>query len=177
MKPQRLTTNNELAWIADRAKQCSHIIEVGVWVGHSLKVWADNIRLAGRVVGIDAWDPAYGTAGMSGFMARMGGQEAFEYCQQQLADHISGGRVFLLRGEAVRMSKRLTAGRYDLVYLDAATSELEVTSHLEAFEPLLRSGGTMCGHHYLRRQGARQAIDARYGSKVQHQGQIWWVEL
>jgi hypothetical protein len=171
------TTEKELVWCAERARGCRYVIEVGVWLGRSLKVWADNIQPGGVAFGVDAWSTEHcGTENMRENLLRVGPEEALERCRETVADHLAAGRVRLVRAPAVEAARSLDPGA-DLVYLDAATEEAETAAQLAAYEPLVRPGGTICGHHYLRRAGARVAIDARYGDRAQHDGQIWWVTL
>jgi hypothetical protein len=177
MRDHLATTDVELEWVAERAAGCRYVVEVGVWLGRSLKVWADNMRGDGVAIGVDAWNPeVVGTPSMRDNLLRVGPEEALRRCRETLADHISAGHVQLVRLPAVEAAAKLHPGA-DLVYLDAATEEGETARQLAAYEALVKPGGLISGHHYLRRPGARAAIDARYGARVQSDGQIWWVAL
>jgi hypothetical protein len=171
------TTRGELAWIAERARECRYVIEIGVWLGRSLKAWADNLPTGGLAVGVDAWSAEhYGSPSMQANLLRVGPDEAYARCRAALAEHLESGRVRLLRSPAVEAAALVDPGA-DLVYLDAATEYAETAAQLAAYEPLVRPGGTICGHHYQRRAGTRTAVDARYGDRVKSRGQLWWVAL
>ncbi len=143
----------ELAYIAGLAqRRCSTlgsiIVELGSWRGRSAVAWAENS--AAMVYCVDTWaDHAFGDA-------------HFPDDPPDLHDHPN----WLLnefqrntRGLASIIAMRMTTTeaaqvfaaeglRADVVFVDAGHLEHEVAADIEAWRPLLKEDGILCGHDY-----------------------------
>lgn len=72
----------------------------------------------------------------------------------------------------------------DLVFIDAAHDYASVKQDIEAWHPLVRPGGILCGHDYGHRRytGVKQAVDEfalDNGLKlhVDREATVWWINL
>jgi hypothetical protein len=66
----------------------------------------------------------------------------------------------------------------DSVFIDGNHNAAEVMADCQAWWPLLREGGTMCGHDYWAADpGVMDAVQRQFGGRHQTatNTRIWWV--
>ncbi len=72
-------------------------------------------------------------------------------------------------------------GYFDLVFIDANHNKEEVLKDIEAWLPLIKKGGIICGHDYPSSQwlGVQEAVDEYFGvENVElHPGVVWLVRV
>jgi len=120
-----------LAWLAEQASKAVAAIEYGVYMGHSSKVMlAANPRL-------HLW---------AGDLFMVAGTE--KTSRYFLRDEIKQGRCEIIPKSSPDMAAMLQhmTGKIDLVWVDDGHLASDVIRDIEAFYPLLRNGGLICGH-------------------------------
>lgn len=157
----------ELWWLADRASQAHNIIEIGSARGRSTRAIADHA--AGTVTCIDSWrDYIDAPAGY--------GESNYQQFQQNLADHITSGKVRVRRvpsGEGLALYDE----KPDFIFIDG---DHDYGPVMDDIGLSLRLGpALLAGHDYddnPRHTGVRQAVDEFFGARVQHHATIWWIQ-
>lgn len=77
------------------------------------------------------------------------------------------GRTKLVRETSETAAQRFTCGAFDFVYLDGLHTAAGVAADLEAWYPLVRQGGMICGHDYVNHDAhcwVREPVDAFFGA-------------
>src|SRR5262249_2896943 len=135
-------SEEELAFLAERAQTCQRVIEVGSWLGRSTRALADHCP--GTVWAVDDWrgDPGVPEDPINRVMADMGGPGAArQLFTAALLDHLTSGRVKLLVMPSVSAAVHLGAeygSSFDLIFLDASHDYASVRTDLLAYRLLLR---------------------------------------
>ena len=169
-------TPQELYWLAEQAQQCQLIVEVGSYLGRSTRALADHCP--GTVWAVDDWrgDPGVPDDPINGALPRLGGPDAARALfTTALTDHLASGRVQLLAKPSVLAARELFmdyGAVFDAIFIDASHDRASVLADILAFRPLLRPGGTFCGHD-IGWPGVAAAVHAVFGSYVPGPGQIW----
>lgn len=147
------------------------VAEVGTMLGHTAKHFASCAKRA-KVLCVDTWFAASpDEAGAQNL-----NDDMFVRFKENCRDEIASGRIQPWRGLSTVVAN-LTAnrtsmgGKFDLVYLDAGHSYEEVKADIEAWLPLLRDGGILCGHDFdavteggkLLFPGVRAAVEEIFG--------------
>lgn len=145
--------------------------EVGTLVGDTAKHFAKSVGRA-KVLCVDTWFAA--SADAAG--AHNLNEDLFAKFKDNCRQEIASGRIQPWRGLSTVVAD-LTAnrtnmgGKFDLVYLDAGHSYEEVKADIEAWLPLLRDGGILCGHDFdnvdsedaIMYPGVRRAVEEAFG--------------
>lgn len=164
----------ELRWLAERAALSAKAIELGSWCGRSTRALADHV--AGTLWAVDNW---YGSPGavdpVNDLLVLHGREMVMARFQQNLADVIATGKVIVVNAASHIAAAQLLAEHgptFDLCFIDASHGYLSVKADLLAYRPLLRPGGTLCGHD-IGFGGVRQAVDEVLGGYIPGAGTIW----
>ncbi len=152
----------ELAWLRGLALRSSVLVEIGCWQGRSTHALAECCP--GVVFAVDHflgspgdcdWDLA--TALQSGAW-----EEARKAFLANLAPFIAEGKAFLIELPSDRAAEHLAVvlkhRKADAIFIDGDHSYEAVRGDISRWLPLLRSGGTLCGHD-LDRPGVSQAVE------------------
>lgn len=67
-------------------------------------------------------------------------------------------------------------GSQDVIFIDAAHNEKDVTADITAWKPKVRKGGILCGHDRGNR-GVPKALKKTLGKWNKGAGSIWWVKV
>jgi len=159
----------ELLWLADRAKECHKIIEVGSWMGRSTTALAEHTP--GVVFAVDTWQGApeipQDMVGPQGWLFR------------QFQENTKGLPVIPIQMpsvEAAGLFKRAGLADFDMIFIDAAHDYESVKADILAWQPLLKSGGLFCGHDYGVFPGVDRAVTELLGSIKLPAYSIWVKE-
>ncbi|HEY5706012.1 MAG TPA: class I SAM-dependent methyltransferase [Terrimicrobiaceae bacterium] len=165
-------SDEELRWLAKAASKRRTIIEVGSWHGRSSRAIADNMPEGSILYCVDHWLGAETERDSYHRSAKLkDGDHAFIRFSENLFDHIQKGRVI-----ALRMSSRNAAEflrkqgiTAEMVFIDAGHTYQEVKEDIDLWLPLMREGGTICGHDYYHENNmwpeVQQAVDERFGCR------------
>ena len=123
-------TESELIYLAELAAKSSCIVEIGSWQGRSLRALADNTD--GIVFSVDIW--------------RDGGEAEYD---ANLAD-LLGSKIFKvkMRSEEAAIMFMFAGITFDAIFIDAYHDYSDISSDINAWKPLLREGGIICGHDF-----------------------------
>jgi hypothetical protein len=158
-------TENELFFLAQMARDCTSIVEVGSWKGRSTKVFLDNCK--GEVYAVDNWK---GNVGVVGYMAE--DDDIYSEFMNNVG-HYSNLKI--LKGDSVDMAGKFNGNRADMVFLDADHTYEGCKSDIEAWLP--KTNKVIAGHDYSPGwPGVIQAVQEKFG-EVKTMGSIWFVEL
>jgi predicted O-methyltransferase YrrM len=145
------TAQEELAWLAEHASTSEIIVEIGSYMGHSAKVM--SAATPGTVYCVDTWEPA-------------GSWNVFEYF---LRGELASGKVKALKLQSPAAAKELEhlRGMIDMVFVDDGHLATDVVRDIDAFLPLMRTPGLICGHDYER--GNAVAIGVKHCLEAPHE--------
>lgn len=133
-------TEKELDWLALAASQCESIIEVGSWLGRSTRALADNCN--GVVMAVDTWE------GSKEHQEELTGKDK-NYLYDKFLENMKDTKalVYPYRGLSVEVAKNFPK-QVDMVFLDASHDYDNVIADINAWLPLVKQGGILCGHDY-----------------------------
>lgn len=151
----------DLEWLAEQALTHHRIVEVGSYLGRSTRALADHTP--GWVVAFDDW---YGPrekfileqtedGETIATELKVDRENAFSTFQQNLSDHISSGKVRIVRGdhsEFFRFPPEWVRGthqpedRPDMVFIDGSHEYPDVKRDILGWYPRVARGGLLCGH-------------------------------
>lgn len=158
---------NELAWLADRAAECDTVIEVGSWKGRSTTALCAARE---RVDCVDNWSGRWGTG--ADYEAGV-----WEFFAHNLREERASGKVRVFMGDSTRLARWLSP--VDMVFIDADHTYFAVKSDIEAYRPLVKPGGLLCGHDYHPTDwpDVVRAVDEAFPNVERAGFSIWWVRL
>jgi predicted O-methyltransferase YrrM len=166
------TSDDDVRWLAEQARQRPVIIELGPYQGRSTRALAD--ASPGVVYAIDNWNAA-----INHWQPDRNARAA---CHQNLADLIAIEKVFLIEHDSqAGAPARLDGVQADMLWIDADHSYEAVRSDIRTYAPFVKPGGLVCGHDYsCWHPEVVRAVDEAYGTRVQtlsiHRS-IWWVHV
>ncbi len=126
------------------------VVELGVWQGRSVLALAEACRgTAKRVFAIDPWaDYDEGGGPVSGYLAQYG-VTSFEEVYQAYRAHCRhlalDPWIVTVRAPSVETARTWRHGPVSLVFIDASHHYDAVSADLEAWVPLVRPDGIVCG--------------------------------
>jgi predicted O-methyltransferase YrrM len=154
-----VTGDAELAYWAEEASRAQTIVEVGTYIGHSAKV----MLLANPQCRLFTIDPFYEPG-------------TFDKAQKHLAPELITGRCHILRMRSPEAGKLLFAP-IDLLVIDDGHEESEVEDDLRSLYPLLKIGGTACGHDLDRNpdNGVTKAVRRLLPGFLEPTSRVWSI--
>lgn len=172
---------DELHWLAEMARNCQRIVEIGTWKGRSARAMLDNSKA--MLYAVDCWQQPYEPADGTGAELReRGGDEIRSDWARNLSDHIATGRVHLTLGKSRDVVPQVwgALGRQavDLLFIDADHSYEGCLDDIALYRGMVRPGGVIAGHDYTTEvhPGVKHAVDAYFGSTAwQGPGSIWFA--
>lgn len=136
-------SESELTWLATQAKSRRIVVELGSHCGRSTRAFADNLPEGGTVFAVDTWEDT----------------EVYQKFQNNLSDHIRGGRVIPLQIDG-SVAARMLGVKADLIFIDALHDYDSVKADIQNWQSLLAEDGLFCGHDYHTDwPGVIQAVD------------------
>ncbi len=166
--------------LAEKVPAGSVIVELGCFHGKSMASLAEIIQRKNlHPVAVDLWD-----AGSKNFPPEMAG--FFKDMLQQFIVNTNdvGLNPFIYEGPSeqaiLAYKQRDNLAWPQLVYIDADHSYEWVKRDIEAWWPLIPSGGILAGHDYGNENfGVKQAVDEfTIGKQLKlerNNGWVWWV--
>jgi predicted O-methyltransferase YrrM len=124
----------------DRLPKGGRVAEIGVAAGDFSAEILARCR-PDRLVLIDPWELGDGSDFSAQALARV---------EARFAPEIAAGRVEIRRGRSGAVLPALPADSFDWVYVDAAHDFDSVAADLELCRRVVRPGGLIAGHDYLR---------------------------
>jgi len=182
---------DEGQWLAQQVMALppnSKILEIGSWHGRSSRFIADNLSEDSQVWCCDTFNGSSGEPEMHGTAHWDRGDHAFQWWWCNLQEHIMGGRVVPVRMHSENAAHTFThlvekgqLPKFDLIFIDGDHSEEGIKKDVEAWLPLLKEGGLMCGHDYYKESEGpwwvhvRQFVEARFPKVQKAATSIWYV--
>jgi predicted O-methyltransferase YrrM len=100
----------------------------------------------------------------------------------QMIQDMTQARAELIEAYSVDAARQVTerglTGQVDSVFIDGNHNTAEVMADCQAWWPLLREGGTLCGHDYWSADpGVVDAVQRQFSGwhHVAANTRIWWV--
>lgn len=147
------------------------VVEVGSYAGRSAVFAAPILQGQNcKLLCVDVWDfeqmqPQY--------YEPLGGSKIWREFQQNTAPF--EGTIIPCRMNSQQAASLLKAlnCRIGLVFIDACHEYDSVKADILAWLPIVRDGGTLCGHDYFNFPGVKRAVDEIFGPGATPVGTIW----
>lgn len=163
----------ELGWLYYQLAQSRVHVEVGTFCGRSLWATCAGLQQPSRVIAVDANE---------GHAIPIPWVQGVRQLTIQMIHDLTLARVELLETYSVDAARQLMqqglAGQVDSVFVDGNHNAAEVMADCQAWWPLLREGGTLCGHDYWSADpGVMDAVQRQFGGRHQTatNTRIWCV--
>lgn len=172
-------SDEELLWLAKKAKDRKCIVEIGSFHGRSTRAIADNTF--GQVFAVDTWKGAPEQARLFAKETR-NAYTAFGY---NLDDHIASLHVQAIRKDSLTAAAEWPKNiQPDMIFIDAAHDYESVKADILAWREILAPGGILCGHDYGPTAdvpagdvwGVTQAVEELVPDFQQGPNAIWYKE-
>lgn len=139
-------TETETLWLIERAKQSKVFVEVGCWTGITTR----NIATHAPETQIFAVDHFQGSP--EHLDPASGNYVAFlknpHWLIAEARRNVEGLKVQIIPFDSHRAARLLPERSADTVFIDASHDYEHVKADIEAWLPVVRSGGILCGHDY-----------------------------
>ena len=139
---------SELEWLAEKASNLRYVVEIGSWMGRSTTAMADNMEGLGVILAVDTWR---GSEEHEALLKDKPPNYVYDLFCRNLKAHIDSGRVCPMRLpslEAARVFQAIGYAGFDMVFIDAAHDYENVKADIQAWKPLVKPGGLLCGHDW-----------------------------
>lgn len=165
-------TEEELQWLAGKAKQSASVVEVGCYLGRTTRVLAENCP--GHVYACDDW---------KGLREKWWEDQTPPEVRSTLFERFSANLDYLVKSGKVvvyRVDHGLIGNgwditfRPDMVFIDGAHNYESVKRDIQAWLPRLNKGGIICGHD-SHQQPVWQAVYELLPNAIRPVGNIWAV--
>lgn len=182
---------DEGAWVAAQVKALprgSKVLSVGAWHGRSSRFIADNLPEGVQLWDIDSFLGSSGEPEMHGTAHWDRGDHAFQWYFCNLAEHIEKGRVVPVRMWSENAATTLghliekeELDKFSLLFIDGDHSDEGIRKDVEAWLPLLKDGGLICGHDYYKESEGphwvhvRQYVEAKFPDVQKAATSLWWT--
>lgn len=131
---------SDLTWLAQKAQAHSRIVEIGSWLGRSTLALADHT--AGKVWAVDTWRA-------TGELEVLQKDHPGDWIYEGFLKNLQGrNNVVPVRMTSLEASRALSGLKYDMIFIDGSHDYASVKEDIEAWRPLLQSGGLLCGHDF-----------------------------
>lgn len=160
--------------IFDTIPDGGNMVEVGVWLGHSVAYMASLAKESGKTITIHAVDTFEGSLehkklGMGNF------KERFE---QNMIDCGVSDLVRVIPCESAVAARGFAYGSLDFVFLDGAHDYHTVMEDIKLWRQRVKPGGTLAGHDYCDSwPGVVRAVKEtfKFVKKINTEKSVWWV--
>jgi hypothetical protein len=117
-------------------------------MGRSTTAMADNMEGPGVILAVDTWR---GSEEHGSFLADKPIDFVYGIFCRNLKGQIDSGRVCPVRLsslEAAGVFQAIGYAGFDMVFIDAAHDYENVKADIQAWKPLVKPGGLLCGHDW-----------------------------
>ncbi len=182
---------DEGAWLAAQVKGLppnSKVLEVGSWHGRSSRFIADNLSDGSQCICVDSWNGSSGEPDAHLTAQQREGDHAHSWWWCNLHEHIVAGRVIPMREHSANAAETLghliekgEMEKFDLIFIDGDHSAEGIKTDVEAWLPLLKEGGLLCGHDYYKENEGpwwvhvRQYVETKFPNVQKSATSIWHV--
>ena len=145
--------NKMCLFLQERTPGLEKIVEVGGWTGAGTSVFVTHFR---RVFVVDPWDARQG---------EIAAEEDVRAAEALFNErHSQNCRVVKVKKPSVTASLDFADGEVDVVYIDALHRYEAVHDDIQAWIPVVKKGGWLCGHDYDERRfpGVVKAVYERF---------------
>lgn len=161
----------DLYWLAEQARNCRKILELGVLHGRSVRAMLDNS--GARVWCVDSWRGP-GASIPGGPRGRRATEEDYQIFLANIAD--VKHRVIIFRMTTDEAYRRLSRDFFDMIFIDANHSYEAVRADIINYLPVLKKGGLMCGHDYNKNwPGVVRAVNELIKNPQKAGKALWWT--
>ena len=154
-------TAAELSWLAEQASHSIYIAEIGCYLGRSTRAMADNT--SGYITVVDTFEaPGVELAkelGVEGMVAEF---------KKNVPHRVHSMMVM----PSLEAAARLRHCQFDFIFIDASHDYTNVKKDIQAWLPLLQTGGVLAGHDY---SSAQEPYFTNNGERTENPGVIWAV--
>lgn len=181
-KAQTITgymTDQDLKAVEYFATGAKVIIELGSWQGKSTRAIADSAPADAIIFAIDSWNGSDYEKSGHAEAKQMQGDYIFNEFLKNNFDHIQDGKIIPLRMYGkhalwLLWSKGIKA---DMIFIDAGHEYHEVKEDIINCLPVLKEGGVLCGHDYLKEwSGVIKAVDELIPDRQIYGSSIVWYK-
>jgi predicted O-methyltransferase YrrM len=166
-------THLELLTLANKAKNCKNIVEIGCYKGRSTRALVDNCK--GTVYAVDPWEEKYykDPLGQLFHNPNMLVADEFKY---NLQDVLTDGKLIIMKGHSYEVDLKHLYGKTDLVFIDGDHTYNGVLFDIALGLKLLRPGGLLMGHDYSEAYWleVKKAVDKIFPNVIVEQT-IWMI--
>jgi|MudIll2142460700_1097286.scaffolds.fasta_scaffold142979_2 predicted O-methyltransferase YrrM len=168
LKIEGWMNREELAWLADKAINSNHILEIGCYKGRSTRALADNTN--GIVHALDPWNGSYFSddGSLNGIRT-----DVYDEFYHNLRDHIHNGKVVPIKKFSWQFE---TPNKFDFIFIDGDHRESYVRHDIRLAERIILPGGIISGHDYNQAgwPSVKRVVDDVYNGKASITETIWW---
>ena len=163
----------ETQWLINRAKNAETFAEIGCWHGITTRNVASQTSATYYAVEHFDCSPELEV-----------NWEGPEHQWRTFITNVNGLlNVKIIPLKSVEAAKSLSNVKFDVVFIDAAHDYQSVKADVEAWAPLVKPGGILCGHDYgwWVRNGAKDGVtkyvnEAMPGRTIVPGTTIWYVK-
>lgn len=177
-------SEKELLWLAELGSRSEFGVEIGTYLGRSARAIADNMPSGARLICIDPFSDSTGIEKSREDWARIERD-----CRENLSD-LPSTRILIWKTDSIdavryrrwaysrQWTEEIHLGReLDFVFIDGDHDYLSVRNDISAWLPLVREGGTICGHDFGVWPGVEIAVREVFGDgfEIVEGTSIWKV--
>lgn len=147
--------------LAEKLPRNCRVLEIGVYRGKSLALWALMAApKGGRVWGLDI------------FRENKQNKDCpdIDVVYKDLYKKIKN--FDLIKGDSSVLTARFPLAHFDLIFIDACHDYEPVLQDIQVSLPLLKMGGVLCGHDYGHGP-IKKAIKETLGETIQTSNMVW----
>lgn len=178
--------HDELVWLARQAKACgpnATIVQVGVWHGKSSRAISDNMCAGSKLIDVDSFNGSSGEPDQHATAKEREGDHCFQWYFDNQYEQILRGEVIPMRMLSHNAAHSLAHRgiKADMIFIDGDHSAEGIQRDVEAWLPLLKEGGLLCGHDYYRENEGpwwvhvRQYVEEKFPQVEKAATSIWHV--
>lgn len=163
-------TENELKFLAEKARGMESIVELGSHKGRSSDVLLKNCN--GKVYCVDLWDGKTEFGLLAERQQVFVGDEVYNKFMENVGHYPN---LVPIKMDSSKAVEQFNGDRFDMVFIDAGHDYDSVKKDIEAWLP--KCNKLICGHDYSPAwPGVVQAVHEKF-KQINFTETIWWVEL
>jgi predicted O-methyltransferase YrrM len=163
---------SELVWLYHHLAKSKIHVEVGTFCGRSLFATCAGMSQGSKVICVDA---------NLGYTAPIPWVQSVRGSTIKMAKELTGVHVELMESYSLDAARAVhdSGQMIDSIFIDGDHNVAEVTGDIQAWLPLLRPGGLICGHDYwAQHTGVMLAVQNEFFGRFQvaENTRIWWAK-